>query len=175
MLFNTGSLPGGPQRRGDSKATTVNAPAESRRLWALAVVPVLAIGVVFQLGITGAATASTSPGSVAPNHTNEADCNGWSAASTSVKPGLRAVCTDPIKISNGKASRFIDNGWYVGHDAGPERPDSLPDRQRSQQPAVRVLGRAQYTTTIDASDLREFFRPLRADPALARPRPALGE
>ena len=26
------------------------------------------------------------------------------------------LCTDPIKIVNGKASRFIDNHWYVGHD-----------------------------------------------------------
>ena len=26
------------------------------------------------------------------------------------------MCTDPIKIVNGKASRFTDNGWYVGHD-----------------------------------------------------------
>ena len=30
---------------------------------------------------------------------------------------MRSLCTDPIHISSsGKASRLIDNGWYVGHD-----------------------------------------------------------
>ncbi len=87
-----------------------------RRLWALAVVPAMAIAVVFQLGVAGVATASTTQASVAPNSTNELDCNAWSAAYKSVKPGERDLCTDPIKIRNGKASRFTDNGWYVGHD-----------------------------------------------------------
>jgi hypothetical protein len=101
-------------------------PWTRRRFWALAVVPALTIGVVFQLGIAGTATASTatastatastSPGSVAPKTTNELDCNGWSNAYSSVKQAERGLCTDPIQIRNGKASRFVDNGWYVGHD-----------------------------------------------------------
>lgn len=53
---------------------------------------------------------------MAPRSTNELDCNGWSPKYRSVKPGMRALCTDPIAVKNGHASRFVDNGWYVGHD-----------------------------------------------------------
>jgi len=51
-----------------------------------------------------------------PNPTSMMDCNGWSAKYPSVKHTMMALCTDPIEVKNGKATRFIDNGWYIGHD-----------------------------------------------------------
>ena len=54
-------------------------------------------------------------GAVAPNAVNELDCNGWSAKYKTVKKLAGDLCTDPISI-DGKAGRFIDNKWYVGHD-----------------------------------------------------------
>jgi hypothetical protein len=53
---------------------------------------------------------------VAPNPTNDLDCNGWSASYHSARSAMKGLCTDPIQVTDGKASRFIDNGWYVGHD-----------------------------------------------------------
>ncbi|HET8978207.1 MAG TPA: hypothetical protein VFN87_08610 [Solirubrobacteraceae bacterium] len=45
------------------------------------------------------------------------DCNGWSDRYAPARPQMRSLCTDPIAINRqGKASRLIDNGWYVGHD-----------------------------------------------------------
>ncbi len=67
-------------------------------------------------GSSGAATTTSTSAWVAPNKVNEVDCNGWSSAYKSAKPAMRGLCTDPIQIKNGKAARFIDNGWYVGHD-----------------------------------------------------------
>lgn len=87
-----------------------------RGVWALMAAPALAIAVIGQLGLAGVQTASASQAVVAPNPANEADCNGWSAAFKSVKPAERMLCTDPIQIRDGKASRFVDNDWYVGHD-----------------------------------------------------------
>ncbi len=90
---------------------------------------VLAVGVAFvcQLSLVGTAAASASSattattaaapaGSVAPNATNELDCNGWSKSYKAVKKLAGDLCTDPIKVVDGKGNRFIDNGWYVGHD-----------------------------------------------------------
>ena len=85
-------------------------------------VPVLGVAVVCQLGLAGNAaiagastTAKTAlaAGTVAPNATNELDCNGWSAKYKTVRKLAGDLCTDPVK---GKADRFVDNGWYVGHD-----------------------------------------------------------
>jgi hypothetical protein len=53
---------------------------------------------------------------VAPHAVNELDCNGWSQEYQTVAAKAGALCTDPIKIIDGKATRFSDNGWYVGHD-----------------------------------------------------------
>ena len=79
---------------------------------------VSALVAVIALALAGAGAASASTGSsgVTPNPANELDCNGWSRAYQSVKPGMRALCADPIAIRNGKATRLVDNGWYVGHD-----------------------------------------------------------
>jgi hypothetical protein len=53
---------------------------------------------------------------VAPNAVNNMDCNGWSKQYTSVRPGMRELCTDPVAFVNGHRTRLIDNNWYVGHD-----------------------------------------------------------
>jgi hypothetical protein len=81
-------------------------------------VPAAVIAVVCQLASSGQAAviAGRAGAGVVPRATNELDCNGWSNAYTSVKPGMRALCTDPVALRNGKAVRFVDNGWYVGHD-----------------------------------------------------------
>ncbi len=67
-------------------------------------------------GTTGASATTAASGGVTPNPVNELDCNGWSDAYPSVRQLGGDLCTDPIKILNGKATRFSDNGWYVGHD-----------------------------------------------------------
>ena len=51
-----------------------------------------------------------------PNHMGMMDCNGHSPKYKDVKQDLGGLCTDPNGGMNGKASRFEDNGWYVGHD-----------------------------------------------------------
>jgi hypothetical protein len=99
-------------------------PPTGWRRWRLLLVPLLGVAVVGQLslGTAVAAGASTTAkvapaaGTVAPNPTNELDCNGWSHAYKTVKKLAGDLCTDPIKVVNGKGSRFVDNGWYVGHD-----------------------------------------------------------
>jgi hypothetical protein len=60
---------------------------------------------------------SAASGPIRPAASNDLDCNGWSPKYAAARPAMRALCTDPIHISpSGKASRLIDNGWYVGHD-----------------------------------------------------------
>ena len=82
----------------------------------------MGLAVICQLSVTGsvAATAATTAKAavtgVAPNPVNELDCNGWSAKYKTVRALAGDECTDPIKIVNGKGKRFVDNGWYVGHD-----------------------------------------------------------
>jgi hypothetical protein len=79
------------------------------------VVRVVAFVAVLSLPFVGSG-ATRAAGSVAPNQIGEMDCNGWSSAYQSVKPGMRALCTDPFALVNGKPWRFYDNGYYVGHD-----------------------------------------------------------
>jgi hypothetical protein len=86
----------------------------------------MGVVVVMQLTASGSAVArpaaatvagaTVASGGITPNSTNELDCNGWSDAYPSVRQVNGSLCTDPIKIINGKATRFSDNGWYVGHD-----------------------------------------------------------
>jgi hypothetical protein len=84
----------------------------------------MGVAVICQLSLTGTAGAATvvgtaktataaATGAVPPNASNELDCNGWSAKYGTVRRLAGDLCTDPIQ---GKAHRFIDNGWYVGHD-----------------------------------------------------------
>jgi hypothetical protein len=84
----------------------------------------MGLAVICQLSLTGSAGASTAvttaktaaTGAVAPNGMNELDCNGWSHKFQTVAREAGALCTDPVKIVNGKRTRFTDNGWYIGHD-----------------------------------------------------------
>ncbi len=108
--------------RGSSTISGPGSPPTGGRKWRLLLVPAVGLAVVCQLSLTGSAgaatvatTAKTAPAAatVAPNPTNELDCNGWSAGYKTVKKLAGDLCTDPIK---GKGARFVDNGWYVGHD-----------------------------------------------------------
>ena len=92
--------------------------------------PATGVAVICQITMTGsvgaatAATAATAAmtgtsvatGAVPANPVSEVDCNGWSHLYKSVARQAGTRCTDPIKTLNGKATRFSDNGWYVGHD-----------------------------------------------------------
>ena len=99
-------------------------PPTRGRKWRLLLVPAMGIAVICQLSLTGtagAATAATTAktvatGAVAPNPVNELDCNGWSPKYGTVRKLAGDLCTDPIKVVNGKGQRFNDNNWYVGHD-----------------------------------------------------------
>ena len=65
----------------------------------------------------GSAGSSRASAGIAPKAVNELDCNGWSPKYKPVRPAMRGLCTDPVLRRPGqKAARFIDNGWYAGHD-----------------------------------------------------------
>jgi hypothetical protein len=109
---------------GHSTRSGRGSPPARRRRWLLLLVPVLAVAFVSNLSLVGSAaasvtatTATTDSAQVyAPNSTNELDCNGWSKSYHTVRKLAGDLCTDPVKVVNGKANRYIDNGWYVGHD-----------------------------------------------------------
>jgi hypothetical protein len=89
-------------------------------------VGLLSLAVVSLFSLSGTAAGAPAPatpqtaadpaGSVAPNPVNELDCNGWSKAYGTVRALAGDLCTDPIRVVNGSANRFVDNGWYIGHD-----------------------------------------------------------
>jgi hypothetical protein len=108
--------------RGSSTRFGRGSPPSGGRKWRLLLGPAIGVAVICQLSLSGAAGAATAAtaakaapaaGTVAPNPVNELDCNGWSASYKTVRKLAGDLCTDPVK---GKASRFVDNGWYVGHD-----------------------------------------------------------
>ncbi len=75
------------------------------------------------MSVTGSAVAATAATAakaadtgIAPNATNELDCNGWSKEYKTVRKLAGDLCTDPKPYANGKAAPFVDNGWCVGHD-----------------------------------------------------------
>jgi len=97
--------------------------------------PAMSLAGLSMAGPGQAATASQAPmvasqatvaashvNSVKPNRVNQLDCNGYSTKYKSLNPGGKMHCTDPIerhgKKVNGKwvATRFEDNGHYIGHD-----------------------------------------------------------
>jgi len=110
--------------RGSTTRFGRGAPPAGRRKWRLLLVPAMGIAVICQLSLTGTAGAATAAmtaktaaaGAVAPNPVNELDCNGWSHKYGTVKKLAGELCTDPIRVINGKGHRFSDNNWYVGHD-----------------------------------------------------------
>jgi hypothetical protein len=69
-----------------------------------------------------ATTAASHVTSVKPNSVNQLDCNGYSTKYKSLNPQGKGRCTDPLlrhgKKVKGKwvATRFEDNGHYIGHD-----------------------------------------------------------
>ncbi len=81
-----------------------------------------------------------------PNRVNMVDCNGWSSKYQAVAGGMGALCTDPITIKHGKASRFIDNHWYVGHD----------------EPSVKFISYAK-----GSGNTMKYYMTLPKDPAKA--------
>jgi hypothetical protein len=106
-----------------------------------------ATAVVFSLSPTGAATAaSPSSGSVAPNPTSMVDCNGHSPLYKSASPGMGGRCTDPLSVYDGQATRFRDNGVYIGHD----------------EPSVKFISNQPGS----ANDMT-YFMQLARDPAAA--------
>ena len=108
--------------RGSSARFGRGSPPAGRGKWRLLLVPALGFAVISQLSLTGtagaatAATARPAVTTVKPNPVNELDCNGWSPKYGTVRKMAGGLCTDPVKVINGKATRFVDNGWYVGHD-----------------------------------------------------------
>lgn len=67
------------------------------------------------VGATPAAAATVA--GVAPNPVNELDCNGLSPKYSPVRPDFGGLCVDPLWVNpSGHASRFYDNGRYIGHD-----------------------------------------------------------
>jgi hypothetical protein len=90
--------------------------------WRLAV-PAVGLAVAAQFALAGAASAthtvanvSHTVGTIAPNKVNNLDCNGWSPEYQAANPGMKKLCTDPLRYYDGHATRFYDNGHYVGHD-----------------------------------------------------------
>ena len=69
---------------------------------------------------TVAATAKTATtvatGAVAPNAVSEVDCNGWSPKYGTVRKLAGDCARTRSRSSTARAERFIDNGWYIGHD-----------------------------------------------------------
>ena len=112
--------------RGSSAPSGQKSRASSRR-WRLLLVPAIGIAVICQISLTGSAGASTAASlaavrantanaGVKPNKIGEMDCNGWSKTYRSVRELAGMNCTDPVSHAGGKTGRFVDNGWYVGHD-----------------------------------------------------------
>jgi hypothetical protein len=102
-----------------------------RTAWVLAIAPAMAVSAL-TMATAGQAAVRTPTAVLAghvreikPNAVNQLDCNGYSPAYKSIKPGGQAFCTDikgarhRVKV-NGKwvirSTRFEDNGHYIGHD-----------------------------------------------------------
>jgi hypothetical protein len=104
----------------------------NRRLgWALILTPALSLAGVLGAAAPGQAMTTTTaqqaapaahPRVAKPRKVNNLDCNGYSTRYQALRPGGKALCTDVIQRHgvkiNGKwhATRFEDNGHYIGHD-----------------------------------------------------------
>jgi hypothetical protein len=75
----------------------------------------LAAGALLFVGASSGSGLSGAS-SIAPNATNEVDCNGLSPSYRPVKLTMAGLCTDAISREDGKPARFEDNGRYIGHD-----------------------------------------------------------
>jgi hypothetical protein len=124
-----------------------------RRSWSrlLSIVGAGATAVMFGVSPTGSVVAAApGSGSVQPNGSGMMDCNGHSPMFQSVRAHGGANCADPLAMYDGKPSRFLDNGHYVGHD----------------EPSVKFISSAPGS----ASDMTYFMR-LAIDPK-AKPTPS---
>jgi len=111
--------------------------------------------VIGQLGLTGSAGAGmystaaakkADAAGIAPNPVNELDCNGRSRAYRTVRAMAGMDCAAAVKIVDGKARGFVDNGWYVGHD----------------EPSVRFL-----SSTPGSANNLTYYMKLPVDPTAA--------
>jgi hypothetical protein len=94
--------------------------------WVLVITPIMAIASLAMAASSQAAVArpasqatvvaSHAAKSVKPNPVNQLDCNGYSTKYKSLDPQGRGRCTDPLERHGSKATRFEDNGHYIGHD-----------------------------------------------------------
>jgi len=75
-----------------------------------------ATALFFTMSPAGPVMAASTSGAVAPTTGGGLDCNGHSPLYQTIKMGMGPNCVDPLAIENGQATRFYDNGRYVGHD-----------------------------------------------------------
>jgi hypothetical protein len=97
-----------------------------RSAWVLVMTPIMAIASLAMAASSQASVmrpasqatvvASHAAKSVKPNPVNQLDCNGYSTKYKSLDPQGRGRCTDPLERHGSKATRFEDNGHYIGHD-----------------------------------------------------------
>jgi hypothetical protein len=97
-----------------------------RSAWVLVMTPIMAIASLATAASSQAAVArpasqatmaaSHATSAVKPNPVNQLDCNGYSSKYKSLDPQGRGRCTDPLQRNGSKATRFEDNGHYIGHD-----------------------------------------------------------
>jgi hypothetical protein len=114
------------------------------------------------MATTGSIRVASSA-SIVPNPVNELDCNGWSPTYPSVRPGMKALCTDPLeRTANGSVSRFENNSYYVGHDepsvkflsAAPGSGNHMTYlMQLARDPAGAPTTSPNGTTTTDYAEL----------------------
>jgi len=114
-------------------------------------VPLLVLAGALVLGSGSAGGSTTAAAGVQPNPVNMVDCNGFSPEYTSLKPSMRALCTDPVRVVNGHYSRAYDNGWYLGHD----------------EPSVKFISSAP-----GSGSSMTYFMKLAVDRRRSRPRTA---
>ncbi|MGA3153777.1 MAG: hypothetical protein ACLPN6_14420 [Streptosporangiaceae bacterium] len=122
--------------------------------------PAVSVAVICQLSLVGSATQAAvttaaraaAAGAVAPNPVNELDCNGWSRAYKTVRKLAGDLCTDPVKVIKGHGNRFIDNGWYVGHDEPSVKfISSAPDSGNTMTYLMRVPTDPRRSPTASGS------------------------
>jgi hypothetical protein len=106
-----------------------------RSAWVMVLAPAMSLASIYMAspGQAASAVPARTAGSqatvaashatpVRPNRVNQLDCNGYSSRYKSLDPLGRGRCTDPMnprgKRVDGKwrATRFEDNGHYIGHD-----------------------------------------------------------
>jgi hypothetical protein len=118
--------------------------------------------VAYSVGGQRAATAALPVSTVQPNAFSEMDCNGWSPTYKAVAPAMKMRCVDPVSLYGGKASRFYDNGHYVGHDEPTTKFISSSSRsgntmtylmQLSSDPAGTPTTSPSGTTVSDYAEL----------------------